>query len=367
MNKNTNTPSSSKGKKSPLKLPCKILAIILVLVFVFLLVYTLAEYRPKDFEELEISGSAAPYPADKNTLSVLSWNIGYGGLSANEDFFLDGGKNTGPESKEEVENNLEKIGAFIKESAADVCYLQETDKNSSRSFHIDETQKISAVVDGAESVYSPNYKCFYVPVPLPPIGKVDAGLFTLSSYHIDNAERIALPCPFSWPLRTVNLKRCIEVNRVPIEDSDKEWVLVNIHLEAYDSGEGKIAQTKVLSDFLKAEYKKGNYIVAAGDFNQSFSNIDTSAYPLTDESLWLCGQLDAESFGEHFNLVMDNSTPTCRSLDKPYPGGSPSDFQYYMLDGFIVSDNLQIDKYETIDLDFENSDHNPVYIEVTIK
>ena len=48
-----------------------------------------------------------------------------------------------------------------------------------------------------------------------------------------------LPCPFSWPTRIANLKRCLLVERIPIADSDKELVLVNLHLEAYDDGEGK--------------------------------------------------------------------------------------------------------------------------------
>lgn len=47
---------------------------------------------------------------------------------------------------------------------------------------------------------------------------------------------------------------------------------------AYDDGEGKLAQTKMLSDLLQKEVEKGNYVIAAGDFNQSFSNVDTGAY-----------------------------------------------------------------------------------------
>ena len=44
--------------------------------------------------------------------------------------------------------------------------------------------------------------------------------------------------------------------RIPIKGSDKELVLINFHLEAYDSGEGKIAQRKVLVKKLKEEYEK---------------------------------------------------------------------------------------------------------------
>ena len=43
-----------------------------------------------------------------------------------------------------------------------------------------------------------------------------------------------------------NLKRCLLIERLPIENSDKELVLINLHLEAYDEGEGKAKQTAIV-------------------------------------------------------------------------------------------------------------------------
>ena len=57
---------------------------------------------------------------------------------------------------------------------------------------------------------------------------------------------------------------------MPLEGTDKELVLINFHLEAYDSGEGKIAQSKMLAEKLESEYQQGNYVIAGGDFNQTF-------------------------------------------------------------------------------------------------
>lgn len=50
-----------------------------------------------------------------------------------------------------------------------------------------------------------------------------------------------------------NLKRCLLVSRISVEGTDREFVLVNLHLEAYDDGEGKIAQTRQLAALLEAE------------------------------------------------------------------------------------------------------------------
>ena len=134
---------------------------------------------------------------------------------------------------------------------------------------------------------------------------------------------------------------------------------------AYDSGEGKIEQTKILESFLEEEYNKGNYVIAGGDFNQSFSGTDTSMYPLQGNGLWECGLLDESQFPEGWQFLMDNSVPSCRSLDRPY---DPNDetFQYYLIDGFIASPNVTAVSIETLDLGFVNSDHNPVKLTVTL-
>ena len=80
----------------------------------------------------------------------------------------------------------------------------------------------------------------------------------------------------------------------------------------------------------------------------------------------MCGVLDEDEFSKNWQFAMDNTTPSCRSLDRPYDAADKS-FQYYMIDGFIVSDNLKIESVETIDQGFKNTDHNPVKVVVSIK
>ena len=55
-----------------------------------------------------------------------------------------------------------------------------------------------------------------------------------------------------------------------------------------------------------------------------------------------------------------------RLLNGPY-SGNYDDSQVYVLDGFIVSDNLKIDQVENIDTQFEYTDHQPVKLNVTLK
>ena len=311
------------------------------------------------------SDAAAGDGVPSQKLTVLSWNIGYSGLGKNADFFMDGGKGVRTQTKEQVQENLEAFASKLEAENPDFVLLQEVDRNSTRSYRINGVDTLSARLPDYQTAFANNFKVLFLPYPVPPIGKVDSGILTLSRYQAERASRIQLPCPFSWPVRLVNLKRCLLAEYIPIEGSDRQLVLVNLHLEAYDSGEGKIEQTKVLANFLEEEYSKGNYVIAGGDFNQSFSGTDTSMYPVQGEGLWECGLLEEEQFPEGWQFLMDNSVPSCRSLDRPYDPEDES-FQYYLIDGFIASPNVTALSVETLDLGFVNSDHNPVKLTVQL-
>lgn len=343
-----------------------VLALILV-VAVALGVFTLAEYRPADTEDVVPEQKAEAVLETGRPLTVITWNCGYGALGDNADFFMDGGTSVYTADRERVALNLEGIRDKLAALSPDLIMLQEVDINSSRSYGTDERSVLrEAVPAGAGETFAYNFNALYVPYPLPPIGHVESGLFTLSTALPQTAERLSLPVPFSWPVRLVNLKRCLLVSHYPVKGADHELVLVNLHLEAYDSGEGKEAQTRMLVSFMQEEYAKGNWVIAGGDFNQRFTNIDQSAYPVYD-GMWQPGEISAEAFGSDFSLLMDPSTPTCRSLDRPWAGATKEGFQFYLIDGFIVSANVTPDAVETLDFGFTCSDHNPVRMTFTLE
>ena len=344
-----------------------IIGIILLLVAGFVLWLSINEFKPEPVTNVDIEvnsrvGKISPY--EGQTISVVSWNIGYGGLGKNADFFMDGGEDVVSYDRDGVTSNLVGVykTLFEDDSSASIFMLQEVDKDSGRTYGIDECQYLGIY----NSTYALNYSCPYVPFPLPPIGKVNSGLLTTSLYEIDHADRISLPCPFSWPVSTANLKRCLLVNYIPIANSDKMLVVVNLHLEAYDDGEGKIAQTKQLREFIEAEYAKGNYVIAGGDFNQIFPG-GLNAYPNKHPELWQPGLIEDDILPEGWTLAYDLDTPSCRLLNQPYDPSDTENTQHYVIDGFILSPNVELLDVNTLDLGFENSDHNPVKLSVTLK
>ncbi len=350
--------------KKILKVIGGLLLVIVILAAAFLGLMTAWEYRPAAEEPLQVPEAMAegePLAAG-SSFSVLSFNTGYAGLSKDEDFFMDGGTKVEPETRELVEQNIAGISGILADQHTEIYMLQEVDVNSDRSYNIDQTEAYSSEL-GLPGLFAYNFKAKIVPYPIPMIGKVESGLYTMTGFKTASASRIALPESFSWPVKTCNLKRCILISRIPVEGTDKELVLMNFHLEAYDSGEGKIAQTKLLASLLQGEYEKGNYVIAGGDFNQIFEGIDK--YPIWEDD-WVPGMIMNADLPEHYAFAVRDNVPTCRLLNGPY-SGNYQDSQVFVIDGFVVSDNIQVDSVENIDVGFEYSDHQPVRLAVTLK
>ena len=88
-------------------------------------------------------------------------------------------------------------------------------------------------------------------------------------------------------------------------------------------------------------------------------------WPNTHPELWTPGVLDTDMLGG-FGSAYDLTVPTCRLLNQPYDPSDTENTQYYAIDGFLVSPNVEVSAVKTLDLGFENSDHNPVLLTVSL-
>ena len=158
-----------------------------VLLLVFL---TVSEYKPADVEPMPITVNTAGKQVPQNKeIELISWNVGFGALGKDADFAMDGGGNAPAADKAQVEANLAGISECLgREKDASIYLLQESDFDSSRSYHIDFRDRIAL----AQNTFALNYSCPFVPFPWPPFREVNSGLQTVSAYDIEQAERISL-------------------------------------------------------------------------------------------------------------------------------------------------------------------------------
>jgi endonuclease/exonuclease/phosphatase family metal-dependent hydrolase len=342
-----------------------LLAVIVVASGILLGVLTITEYRPKDKETLAINETGnSRSPAPGTPLRILTWNIGYASLDAAEDFFMDGGNHVRPAKNTNVKNNIENIRRLVSDPSWDAVLIQEVDLHSFRSYWVDQVEYLTKNYAGSRA-FGYNFKTLFVPFPFPEfIGPVQSGILSMNTFKAREAVRIKLPSPFTWPVRIANLKRCLLAEWIPVTGSSKELVLVNLHLEAYSSGTGRLAQMQILLDFLNAEYAKGNYCIAGGDFNQNFPGIDPELYRIKDTH-FIPGALTQDMLQSGWQFAADIETPSSRLLNEPY-SGSYDDTQLYVIDGFILSPNVQLASVKTLADGFKYSDHHPVSLEVVL-
>ncbi|MBN2541180.1 MAG: endonuclease [Bacilli bacterium] len=371
--------------KRALKIILTLLIVILVLGGGFILTLQIFEYRPADSTNLTIEhvpvGSNTTYVPTGTTLKILTFNTGYASLSQTEDFVMDGGVKGRMDSQDLVETNIAGIADILESEAADFYLLQEVDTDSHRSYGTNQYEYYQTSLS-TTSVLAFNYRCIFVPFPLSfsqMMGKVNSGIATYTDYTTVSATREQLPGSFSWPLRLANLKRALLITKYPIDGSDKELVMINVHMSAYDDGSMRAEETEALQSYMQTEIDAGNYVIVGGDFNQTFPDavdITTGSndtvtydyvYPLKDPTFWQAPPLSEDWFvANGFQFGVDITTPTCRLLNHPYDTVNLDNNQYYVIDGFIVSSNITISSVETLDKEFLYSDHNPVVIELVL-
>lgn len=346
---------------------CIVLALVLLaagyVAYVFIAYHRIGD---KPLTPVQSPDAAGAVTTD-TVYTVLSYNIGFGAYESDYGFFMDGGTESRAWSKERLTANMDAISAFLQEQSADFCLLQEVDTDATRTYHMDEREPLYAALFGMSSVYCPNYDSPYLLYPLSaPHGASRSGLLTFSAAGITDAARVELPVESGF-MKILDLDRCYSVSRVPVSGGG-ELVLYDLHLSAYTS-DGTIAteQLKLLLADMQAEYEKGNWCVAGGDFNKDLLGNSGLYFGAADkEYSWAQPIPDGVFDGADVTLVAplnkDDPVPSCRNADGPYHVG-----QYVLtVDGFMVTPNVTVSTAEVIDTGFAWSDHNPVKMTFTL-
>lgn len=345
----------------------KILRFLLILLILpggilvlFLIYSSINEYKPPgEISLLDFCEPDTLYV--DSTYSVMIWNIGYGGLGENMDFFYDGGKMV-RDTRENVRNNMDAITTRIERNdTIDFFLLQEVDFTSKRSFHTQQYERIGNLLSGYFGFSGINYKVDFVPVPLKdPLGKVFSGIVTFTRFQPEFVHRYGFTANYSWPTRLFMVRRCFLVSRYPV-NNDTEFVLVNLHNSAYDDGSLRADQLSILETFAREEFSKGNYVLMGGDWNQSpdgfspkfnqpFDTLNVSYLP--------------ENFLTDWYRYYSDSVPSNRRIITPYSRGETP---VTVIDYYIASPNLELSDIKCSDLLFRNSDHHPVTATIQFK
>ncbi|MBI9067231.1 MAG: hypothetical protein JEZ09_08060 [Salinivirgaceae bacterium] len=334
----------------------------LILLFGFFLGYnTVKDYKP-EAEEVLFEGDGAVINI-YDTLNFLNWNVGYCGLGSDMDFFYDGGKQTRT-SEERTNENFNKIAKFLKQNdSIDFYLLQEVDQNSKRSYHMNQFSKLGKELPDFHSYFAYNYKVLFVPVPAnDPMGKVEGGLATFCKEQPFKVKRHSFPGNYEWPKGLFMLDRCFMVKRF-YTSNGKELVIINTHNSAYDTGNLRKQQMKLIREFLLAEYEKGNYVIIGGDWNQNPPKAGEKTSEHKDGHLTRI-KIDNEFMPAGWQWIFSEDIPTNRMLYEPY---NKETTITAVIDFYLISPNIISLAHKNVNLNFENSDHHPIFMSVLLK
>lgn len=367
--------TNKKGIKIFLKVIGIILAVILAIVLIYVAYVFLTYSRIEDNQKLKINQpkeqqkelDSSKMTTDKS-YRIGTYNVGFGAYLPDYSFFMDGGKYSRCYSGESGANAIKGAAGLAIDNEPDFMMFQEVDRDSTRSYHVDQEQLINDIFKSYYETFAVNYDSAYLFYPFSePIGASYSGIASYSKYEITDSLRRSLPISTGFS-KFIDLDRCYSINRVKVENG-KELVLINVHLSAYgNSDEIREGQLNMLFGDIEKEVEKGNYIICGGDFNHDLKadekdseNCESWAYPFPRSKMpegisFAMDQLDENTL---------NSMPESnRNDDTEY---IPGKTYVCTLDGFIISDNVELKDYQIVDTGYAYSDHQPVFMSFKLK
>ena len=357
-----------------------ILKIVLVLVLVVVVAvigyfaYVMIDYsRIEDNLALTPAGeTSATAVSVGTTYTVVTQNLGFGAYTPEFTFFMDGGTESWAKSKDSVIDCINKGAANVKSFSPDFVFFQEVDTDSTRSYHVDQSELLAEAYANYMYTEAVNYHSSFLMYPITqPHGFANSEIMTFSNVQIEKGVRCSLPISTGLS-KFLDLDRCYSKSYVKVAGGDKYLVLYNIHSSAYGGSDAiRTAQMKKLFDDMQAEYQSGNYCVCGGDFNHDFTGDSKKklnpGMDIRDDYGWAqafpADLLADYNISQCITYSDAELQPTCRDCDIPYKEGNFT----VIVDGFLITDNVQcVDVWNRYN-GFEYSDHAPVQLDFKLK
>lgn len=289
-----------------------------------------------------------------DTLSIMTYNIGYlSGMTNNLAVDTD---------KDFYNNNLQRAIELFKEHQPTLAGFQEIDFGAARSYEINQLDAIGKACGYPTSAMTVNWDKNYLPFPYWPIsaqyGKMLSGQAVLSSYPIITNERILMEKPESNPAyyNAFYIDRLAQVAKIEI--SNREIVIINTHLEAWDIPAREKQARTVLK--LYEKYAADYPVLLVGDFN-SIPPIDPNPneYFINDHTM------DIIYSGTNISAAIADSA-YLKNASEHYSFNSVEPYQKidYV---FYNSDKITPISGEVLSEAGDISDHLPVLFEFVLK
>ena len=286
------------------------------------------------------------------TLSVVTWNLGFGGLGAGASMVTDGGDRLRPLDRETIGRAAVDIAETLAGLDVDVVLLQEDAKAGFLNRGVDLKGRVRAALPAHTHVFWPDFRTWGMPLPL----GFRHGLSLLS--RASPAGKAEVFWPPQDEVRFFGVYKKYYgglLARLPMTGGGT-WVVMSIHLSAFDErAEARHRQVAALIELAQAEYRRGRHVVIGGDWNMVLASMPRAT--AGEHAAESASPFPAGLLPEGWKIVADKAAPTSRAMSAGYvPGQTPT----RIIDGFLISPNVELQEVATVDQGFARSDHNPV-------
>jgi endonuclease/exonuclease/phosphatase family metal-dependent hydrolase len=290
-------------------------------------------------------------PPAAEPLVVMTWNIGYAGLGEESDFKADGGHMLRPPGKQFVKKNLAGIQGVLRENRPDVVLMQELAGPGFLTMGVNVLGGVKAALADYSMFFSSDIRTRLFPGPI----SLKHGLGTFSRVAHGPTEIIRIT---EEPGTIMGfIKRHYHVQVTEMDVSGQPWVLINVHLSAFDEGANtRMTQVREVLDLAETYYKQGKAVAVGGDWNMRLAPTDF-AYTADPSAQFWIHDFPREELAEGWQLAIDPAVPSVRTNEQTYTAGVNYTTN---IDGLLLSPNVVLESAKGIDLGFKYTDHQPV-------
>ena len=331
----------------------RILAVFAGLLVVLGLWLGLAVWRTSSSLKVPVAraGQDLELPAATAPLRVMIWNIGYSGLGEESDFQDDGGEMLMPPSVEVIHKNLAGIQETLRGADADVVLMQEVAGPGFLTRGVNVLGGVGEAMPDYAMTFSSDIRTFLFPQRM----SLKHGMATFRRVAAGETKIVRLTDEPGKISGFIHRRYHVQVTELPVAGQD--WVVIDVHLSAFDEGAStRLTQLREVLDLAEGYYAEGKAVVMGGDWNMRLAPTD---FPYTsDESaLFWVHDFPKDQLADGWQVVIDPAVPTTRTNEQPYTDG----VNYRtIIDGLVVSPNVEVVAAEGINLDFRITDPQPV-------
>ncbi|MEO1964079.1 hypothetical protein [Hyphomonas sp.] len=299
----------------------------------------------------KVATPADQSPPANEPLYVMVWNIGYAGLGEESDFKADGGEMLRPPGKDVVKKNLAGIQGVLKQAEPDVVLMQELAGPGFLTMGVDVLGGVKDTLADYSMFFSSDIRTRFFPGPM----SLKHGLGTFMRVAHEPTEIIRIA---EEPGTIMGfIKRRYHVQVTELDVSGQPWVLINVHLSAFDEGANtRMVQLREVLDLADSYYQHGKAVAVGGDWNMRLAPTDF-AYTADDSAQFWIHDFPREELKDGWQLAIDPAVPSVRTNEQPYEAGRNYTTN---IDGLLLSPNVVLESAKGFDLGFQYTDHQPV-------